>query len=332
MNAVAKIKQNFETFCLHLLENGVPLSTVNAIRAEVDSFTSRGLDPKFEIVETGIVIQGKLFPLHINPQPAERGLGIVVTTAIAVGSMLMKMLPEDFVGNTFGAVFANGFDLSCWNASYNESKATEALKVDIPYLVNDYSGLAKNPNTTTLNKFLNGIAGYISDSIHGQQSKYASCTRKGYALRQKGAEEARDQVLSMLKSGGLTLTPTGSRPGHIRTTAMPSYPEGTVYEWGQTAEYAYTYDSYSVSGGSTVIEPEKPKEDPTTADSSKGSTINNDNSSDNTNTTVTETPKPIKKANTGLIVGGIALATLPFLFMANKPGISPIKPATKTKK
>ena len=330
---------NFEAFCQHLLENGISLQTVNAIRSRIDQFTSQGKDPKFQIAPTGVVIEGVLFPLKFTPQPPERGLhgwfDTVVSTVsgkgssdstssgttqnsgsgkdaladaaassgnpyAAAGAALLKMLPTDFIANTFGAVFANGFDLSCWNASYSESKATEALQVDIPYLINEYSGVSKNPTTENLNKFLNGIGGYISDSIHGQQSKYASCTRKGYALRQKGAEEARDQVLSTLRSSGLVLTPTGSRPGHIRTTAMPSYPEGTVYEWGQTAEYAYTYDSYSIGA---------PKS--------------------NGGTTETTTGGGTSNANTGLIVGGIALATLPFLFMKNKPGIAPMKPRTK---
>ena len=329
-NTVDKIKENFEAFCQHLVSNGIPLSTVNALRAEVNKYTSKGLDPKFQITEDGIVVQGKLFPLYFKDLQLEDktpGLGFV-TVAIAAATTLAKMLPEDFTANTFGAVFANGFDLSCWNASYSEQKATEALKVDIPYLVNEYSGLSKNPNTTTLNKFLNGIAGYISDSIHGQQSKYASCTRKGYAVRQKGAEEARDQVISMLKSSGLKLTPAGTRPGHIRTTEMPSYPEGTVYEWGHTSEYAYTYQAYTVSGGSTVID--QPTEPSSTTPVEQKTT--EPTNTETTTTVETKVPKS-KNANTGLIVGGIALVTLPFLFRNNKPSIKPIqKPATKTKK
>jgi len=62
----------------------------------------------------------------------------------------MKMLPSDFFGSTFGAIFANGFDLSCWNASYSESKAQADLSIDLPYLMNEYAGLGDGVTTAKL--------------------------------------------------------------------------------------------------------------------------------------------------------------------------------------
>ena len=190
-----KIAENFELFSRKLLQYGISLTTVNSIRAHVNKFTSSGIDPSFKVTRGGLVIAGKFFPLHFtkDPQVSEQGLGFVT---MATATAAMEFLPPDVLNNTFGSIYANGFDLSCWNASHSESKATAALEMDIPFLLDTYSGFSKNPNTTTLNKFLNGIAGYISDSVNGQRSKFAECTRKGYALRQKGAEGARDQVLS----------------------------------------------------------------------------------------------------------------------------------------
>lgn len=259
------MEDNFKRFCLFLKEHGVAVATVQALIDEVYYYLNREIDPEFQIIEHGVSVNGKPFTFQLDTDIAyqkEIGLGVVVTGAAALtaGKALMKMLPSDFLGNTFGAIFANGFDLSCWNASYSESKAQEALTVDIPYLLNEYSGLPEalqNGNINLINQkfdvYLNAMAGYIADSQNGQRSKFASCTRKGYALREKGAREAREQVISILKSQGFQFTKTGTQPGLIETHSMPSYAEGTHYRWGHKASTAYDYETYELTlpNGST---------------------------------------------------------------------------------
>jgi len=311
-----KIAENFELFSRKLLQYGISLTTVNSIRAHVNKFTSSGIDPSFKVTRGGLVIAGKFFPLHFtkDPQVSEQGLGFVT---MATATAAMEFLPPDFLNNTFGSIFANGFDLSCWNASYSESKATAALEMDIPFLLDTYSGFSKNPNTTTLNKFLNGIAGYISDSVNGQRSKFAECTRKGYALRQKGAEGARDQVLSQVKRA-FTLTPTGKVNGHIDTN-MPSIPN-KPYRWGSAFDRAYTYDyeSYRIAPIS------KPTQAPTNYTPASGN--NNQQPSGENIGNLNNTGG--SKSNTGLIIGGVALAALPLLFMMKG---NPVKAKTTKK-
>ena len=195
----SQVEDNFKRFCHFLVENGASVATVQALINEVYYYLNRGVDPEFQIIEHGVSVNGKAFTFQLDTDAEyQQGLGVVVTAtaALTAGKALMKMLPQDFFGNTFGAIFANGFDLSCWNASYSESKAQADLSIDIPYLMNEYSGLADNVSTATLNKFLNAIEAYISNAKHGQQSKYASCTRKGYAAVEKAAIEARGKCFT----------------------------------------------------------------------------------------------------------------------------------------
>ncbi|WP_417885330.1 hypothetical protein [Zunongwangia sp.] len=246
------IIDNFNQFCQFLLEQKVPVTTVNAIRQEVHKYTSQGIDPQFAIITNGISIQGKPFTFRLVEDRAyQQGLGVVVTAtaSLTAGKALMKMLPSDFFGSTFGAIFANGFDLSCWNASYSESKAQADLSIDLPYLMNEYSGLGDGVSTAKLNKFLNAIEAYISNAKHGQQSKYASCTRKGYAAVEKAATEARDKVLATIKQAGLSLIPTGTQQGFLETK-MPSF-EGRTWNWGDDANEQFTYKTYRVEGNET---------------------------------------------------------------------------------
>jgi len=317
---------NFEAFCKHLVDNGIPLTTVNAMREQVSKFTSIGKDPSFKIVDQGIIIEGKTFILNFKPnQNLEQGLGFIATASAvyAGGKALIAMLPPDFMGNTFGSVFANGFDLSCWNASFSETKGKKAVSVDMPYLVGKFSGLEENPNTQTLNKFLDGIEGYILASKNGQRSKYASCTRKGWAIAEKGAQSAKKQVLASIKSG-FNMTSTGKRKGYL-DTAMPSR-DGGNFKWGEHSGNAYTYESFRIEKKvapkpvQTYVEPTPtyvaPKQTSLPVNNIQEPVLTASSTSPGTTT---------KKSNTGLIIGGVALATLPFLFMMKKSPVAPVK-------
>ncbi|SFB72190.1 hypothetical protein SAMN04487907_101257 [Zunongwangia mangrovi] len=330
------IIDNFNKFCLFLLENNVPVATVNAIRSEVNKYTSQGVDPQFAIIDNGISIQGKEFTFTLVSDPEyQRGLGIVVTgtAAVAAGKALMNMLPQDFFGNTFGAIFANGFDLSCWNASYSESKAQSALQTDIPFFINDHAGLDKAVNTTTVNKFMNAIDAYIADSKNGQASKYASCTRKGYAARQKGAEEAKQRVLQTLESSGLTLVPTGKKEGFLQTEKpMPSI--GKPYTWGAEfgSKYAYQYDSYRVEGGNQSSTPNYDDVVTTDQDLNMGGNTNpgsNYQNGGNNQVPIGNTNQGASQAGMGWLAPvAIAAISIPMVMKQMKQGNA----TTKTKK
>lgn len=317
------IVANFEAFSKHLLQNGIPISTVNAMREQISKFTNAGKDPGFKIVDKGIIIEGKLFELNFSPiRNPEQGLGFIATGAAAMagGKALIKMLPPDFLGNTFGSVFANGFDLSCWGASFSESKATAALEVDMPYMVGEFSGLENAQNTSTLNKYLNGIEGYILASVNGQNKKYASCTRKGWAIAQKGAEGAKKQVLDSIRRG-FNITPTGKKQGGL-DTSMPSR-EGGNFKWGEHGGNAYMYESFRIDskkGNGSVAANNTPTYQQPVANTYQQpvqqTTANNYQEPVN-NTTANINPNNAtpSKSNTGLIIGGVALASIPLLFM-----------------
>lgn len=335
----ANIITNFNTFCQFLIENGIPVATVDAIRAEVSKYTSRGEDPKFEIYDKGIVVSGKPFKLDfVVDKEYEAGLGFVATAGAAAtaGKKLLDMLPPDFFGSTFGAVFANGFDLSCWNASYSISKGQAAVAKDLPYLAGKYSGLDQGVTTESLNKFLNGVEGYIANAKNGQKSKFAKCTREGYAEVQKSAEAARDGILDQLKNS-VKLTPTGSQQGHVRTTEMPSKPDG-VWEWGHASDNRYSYKSYRVEGKTQVSTPKTPTKGnnsgqypQTTTGGNNYQPTGQNNYQPTGNGSGNDQPKS-GGSNTGIIIGGVALATLPFLIPMMKKSPVAAKPAKKKSK
>lgn len=61
-----KLVENFNRFTQTLLRLGVDLPTVNAIRQKVSDYTTKGQDPKIDIVRDGMVIEGVLFPFVLK--------------------------------------------------------------------------------------------------------------------------------------------------------------------------------------------------------------------------------------------------------------------------
>lgn len=170
-----------------------------------------------------------------------------IATSLATGNyvgagieVLKAIIP---IEKTFGAVFANGFDLSCWGASYSEQKAKEHVLLDMPFIV-QWSGIYQSATTASLDKFQLFTESYLLDAKNGQQSKYASCTRKGHALREKAIVELRKNIYLEFTSQGFQLVPNGRKTGTFSIPqGLPGYAKGRAYtSWnGPTA-----YDSLLV--------------------------------------------------------------------------------------
>ncbi|MEB3346321.1 hypothetical protein U6A24_12660 [Aquimarina gracilis] len=230
-----QVNQGFEDFLSYIKSKGVSTALASALRKEVQMHLRNGIDPEFDIVDNGIIVERKFFPFTPN-----HGLGEPLSTG-AIASASKVILKSDFFKKTFGAIFANGFDVSCWGSSYNETKAKQDVQLDIPFIL-EYSGLNNTINETNLNKFLNLAEAYKADAKNGQKSKFAKCTRKGHRLREQAINSLIQEVMSSVKLG-YTVTPAGQREGSVRIEGgLPGYRRGITYVWGgRNAPYKYTY-------------------------------------------------------------------------------------------
>lgn len=94
-----------------------------------------------------------------------------------LGDSLTSFLGD--VGGNFSAVFANGFDLSCWGSSNSPSYAKETTPKDMNDLL-DFSGIGSAVNSATYTKFIKYVDFYIARKMESAtNSSNASCTRKG---------------------------------------------------------------------------------------------------------------------------------------------------------
>lgn len=251
--------QNFHRFLNELEKNGVSRQVTDKMLELVKANVQNGIDPNLGEILRKAFAQVPQTPLGFsnNSYKPFYGLGIDVgatATQVATGDIfgatvgiLKDVLPLD---KTFGQVFANGFDLSCWNSSYSEQKAKLDIEKDMPYIL-EWSGIYKQPTSENLDKFMWLTQAYINDSQHGQLSKYASCTRKGHALREKTVLVLRENVFKDFDSKNFKLTPAGKKKGITLQVSLPGYGAGQVFGW---ANADVEFDSFSVISPKAVEE------------------------------------------------------------------------------
>lgn len=235
-----------------------------------------------------------------------------LATDLATGNFFgagLTVLKEIFpIEKTFGAVFANGFDLSCWGASYSEQKAKLDIEQDLPFMVK-WSGIYQQPTTQNLDRLMLVTQGYLDDAVNGQNSRFAACTRKGHALRQKAIEQLRKDTFEQFTSQGFVLGMNGKKVSKISIPGgLPMYKKGQT--WTGFDGKDATYDSYNVIAPLPVA-PTRPVQ--TTAQQTAGNT-NPANTATNTDNTGVE-PSTAKKSgvSTPLILGAGLLALKLFL-------------------
>lgn len=174
---------------------------------------------------------------------ANAAMGLLTGNPMAAIGLITSLIP---IEKTFGAVFANGFDLSCWGASYSEQKAKTDIEKDVPFMA-QWSGLDRAANTETYDRFMNITEAYLMDAKNGQQSKFAACTRKGHALRQKTIEELRSNTEKSFADNGYRLIPNGTKRNQLTIQGgLPGYAVGKPFG---NPPYQTTYNS------SLVVQP-----------------------------------------------------------------------------
>lgn len=254
---------NFHIFLNELEKKGFPKTVTNKMLELVRYNVENGIDPNMrEIAQKALNPTGKLgeiLPITsflqtagttYNNTPtanlAIQGTSLDSIIGAATGLLtgnplaLLSLIP---IEKTFGQVFANGFDLSCWGASYSEQKAKLDLEKDVPFMA-QWSGLDRVANTDTYDRFLNITEAYLMDAKNGQGSQFAACTRKGHALRQKTIEELRINTTNSFAQNGYKLVPNGTKRNQLTIQGgLPGYAAGKTFG---NPPYQTTYNSYIV--------------------------------------------------------------------------------------
>jgi hypothetical protein len=198
---------NLYIFLDFLEYNGMPRSISNTAIKRMAYYLDIDHDPRVADILELRIPRGLGF---VNNNSNEGGLSdseleLIDAAFVAMGAepgfgkKIMEMIPSGFLESTFGSVFANGFDLSCWNVSSSPAEAARWFEQTLtPYFQNKMAEIQRIRDTSemarafsVLDKELKAIEAH--QLFHKGKSK-SSCSRKG---NQHKADAARSLYTTM---------------------------------------------------------------------------------------------------------------------------------------
>lgn len=209
---------NFHQYLNELERRGVPRSVTSAITDEVRAAMARGIDP--DMAEVIARATARRYGLSgITPENA--GTMATAATGAAAGEpasiayLAQNLIPKNLIANTFGAVFANGFNLSCWGASLTPQKAGDYMKTyHVPY----FSYLTTKIQEATTGQELEKWMNMMIKDVYGlyafytiykpKDADWSSCARKGIAEYVKfmtALKSKVDTMVSEMQAKGATV-------------------------------------------------------------------------------------------------------------------------------
>lgn len=221
---------------------------------------------------------------------------------------------DGWFNSTFGSVFNNGWNLSCWGSSYNPEQAKQVaqqkMQANLPLLTN-------KPTQATFNRFLNNIVIEIgSASTSSAQSNLAQCTREAYALEKTLLQEFLSNTLAIIRQAGYKLTVSAQNN-------LPSTQNQTVQNWINQNQVHFRYTSYTltppINGTGVITMPNtntgnSNNENTGVIDYTPGINPNNNSS----NGSGGYTPPKTEKAGVGMVLGTLTIAALAAKYFMDK--------------
>lgn len=209
----------------YLEANGIPAEYTDIVIQNMQIYLDLGIEPTL----------GQLLGLD-NPVglgfSEQEGSALVTAGANAIfpgaGTIISALIPKDFLDKTFGAIFANGFDLSCWGSTYTPSKVgAEVQTIHVPYFTNLLQLASNSKSTleveTNFNRLLKAVD--ISYDMYGTKLKnganWRGCSQKAIAIYidvVNGAKAQADILLKNLQSKYNISVTTASVPSEFTYT------------------------------------------------------------------------------------------------------------------
>lgn len=210
---------NLHAFLSKLDNAGVPRRIINNVLTIVRENINQGIDPNMdEVFQKAIMFDiPKSFGLGVS-------VGEVITNVAgayngdvsSMQTLLGSLIPSSFLSNTFGAVFSNGFMLSCWGASLTPQKAADSIKNYFDPHFNYRLNQIQQANTiiplqNALNEFIKDV--YILHKYFTVykpvSANWSGCAKKaineGYIPYMNALKTKADQLITEFTLKGATI-------------------------------------------------------------------------------------------------------------------------------
>ncbi|MFN3753318.1 hypothetical protein [Flavobacterium sp.] len=221
---LAQSIKNLHVYLDHLENMGVSRNVTDTILQIVKRNVQNGVDPNMQQVVQMAVAMNRQQGLGFNfGETASTAVAAYSGDPMAIKSLISKIIPTSFINSTFGAVFANGLNFSCWGASLTPQMATDRIKKTYaPYfekLINNINNASSDyAKKEAIKEFIlkaNIICRYYKE-LKLLEASWSSCAKKAikevYWKFFDPVKAKADQLLDLMKSKGATVTLIANNP------------------------------------------------------------------------------------------------------------------------
>lgn len=277
------VLEGFQELLKLLLSVGVSSSKIQTIANTINRFLKQGIDPYFKITNSGITIQGVYIPYvdsnlqfrqskklgsaisyanNFSENPVKNrfnsGLngeedGLSEEQIEGLDQVLNEALDSNFFNNTFGSVFSNGMDFSCWNSTFTPQQTSQQVnEVHIPKMRELFNTVVNANSEIALQNALNALDKYTANANkffwHERiDTDWQQCSRKALDIYTEYYREQYPKIATVVQALQSSFNITSSVLG-ATTTIPPVYDHNSG-----PVGVPYQYKSYLVSVKSGVL-------------------------------------------------------------------------------
>ena len=316
-------KRGFNSYLNYLKTNSIAsLSIIKLIENTMYSYINLGIDPLVYYNEDGIIIENELIlyagnsGLNGDESSGDESSNAQKTKEFLKSEeakdLFKKIKESGFISKTFGAVFANGFNLSCWNSTFTPAKVqTEISKVHQPFFEKVFQEVQDAFDQKNQSQFVSRLnflikAADISYDMYANKlpngANWRSCSRQAiniYVEVVTAIKAGVDMYVEKLEAiQGITVSKQSVPSSYTYSSRYTK--TGSDHTWSEAQHGKATYRTVNVSSSINVFQ-ENTGIEKTTGGG------NNNNNNGNTMTA----PNNTSQAGFGLIpmllLGGVLL-------------------------
>jgi len=244
-NILQNAFDNFLAFLDILEDNGVPLEVTQKAIDKLQYYLSIGVEPTLGQLLGYEYIGGLGIVPIVAAGAASGGTGVIK----GITSVLSSLIPKDFFSKTFGSIFANGFNLSCWNSTFTPAKVTaEVQKIHVPFFETALMSVRNASSTKLIEEHFNYLLKAVDISFDMYANKmwnganWRSCSKEAIQIYVDIVTAAKTQVdilLNQFKNKYGLIIKTATVPAEfIYPQAYTGHPD---FKWSEKQHGNSTY-------------------------------------------------------------------------------------------
>ncbi|MBC8753975.1 hypothetical protein H2O64_04785 [Kordia sp. YSTF-M3] len=249
----------------------------NLLRGKIFDKLWNGHNPTLKFTPKGIYVDGEFVNFsktfaRLKKSNPSFGMGANPSTGVPTADFLISsVLGDNFFADTFGAIFANGLELTCWGSTFTPQQTSAQIQaIQAPYFEDLFQGLQAATTVGILGERLNflAMAVFVCRDMYWflrVNENWRRCSRLALDQYNELFYALVPAFESIVSSLGLTYNITEIRQ---ETTAAAWVFEGYNHEWSENTTAVYPVFNVTSRTSTNPTQPTNPSTPPVITDGS----------------------------------------------------------------